>query len=125
MSLANSAGDNMFAEVSDADGISELARQFIAGLLHHHEALTAFAAPTVNSYKRLTPGMLSGYWANWGLDNRICTVRVPGQRGATTRLEHRAERRHAQAHCVDECCASRTSAGARTAITRSNHPQWP
>lgn len=89
MSLANSAGDNMFAEVSDAAGISELARQFIAGLLHHHEALTAFAAPTVNSYKRLTPGMLSGYWANWGLDNRICTVRVPGQRGATTRLEHR------------------------------------
>ena len=89
MSLANAVGDNMFAETDDAEGISATARHFMAGLLHHHEALAAFAAPTVNSYKRLTPGMLSGYWANWGLDNRICTVRVPGQRGATTRVEHR------------------------------------
>ena len=89
MSLENSAGDNMFAEPADPEGISTIARQFMAGLLHHHEALAAFAAPTVNSYKRLSPGMLSGYWANWGLDNRICTVRVPGQRGATTRVEHR------------------------------------
>ena len=89
MSLANSAGDNMFAEPAEPEGISPLARQFMAGLLHHHEALAAFAAPTVNSYKRLSPGMLSGYWANWGLDNRICTVRVPGQRGPTTRVEHR------------------------------------
>ncbi len=88
-SMANSNGDNMFHDPDDDDGISTLARHFIAGLLHHHEAIAAFAAPTVNSYKRLTPGMLSGYWANWGLDNRICTVRVPGQRGPTTRVEHR------------------------------------
>ncbi len=88
-SLANSNGENMFQDPDGDDGISTLARHFIAGLLHHHEALAAFAAPTVNSYKRLTPGMLSGYWANWGLDNRICTVRVPGQRGPTTRVEHR------------------------------------
>jgi glutamine synthetase len=89
MSLANAVGENMFASLDDPMGITDLARHFIAGLLAHHEALAAFAAPTVNSYKRLTPGMLSGYWANWGLDNRIATVRVPGQRGATTRVEHR------------------------------------
>ena len=88
MSLAKD-GANVFADPSDPLGISMLARHFIAGLLEHHEALAAFAAPTVNSYKRLTPGMLSGYWANWGIDNRISTVRVPGQRGATTRVEHR------------------------------------
>ena len=89
MSLATPDGSNAFEDTADPLGISTVARHFIAGLLEHHEALAAFAAPTVNSYKRLTPGMLSGYWANWGIDNRISTVRVPGQRGATTRVEHR------------------------------------
>jgi glutamine synthetase len=43
----------------------------------------------VNSYKRLQPRLLSGYWATWGLDNRIATIRIPGQRGDATRIEHR------------------------------------
>ncbi|MFM8310797.1 MAG: glutamine synthetase, partial [Ilumatobacteraceae bacterium] len=47
------------------------------------------SAPTVNSYKRLLPGIIAGYWANWGLDNRISTYRVPGERGAATRIENR------------------------------------
>lgn len=89
LSLATSDGLNAFNDPNDEIGISDLTRHFMAGLLEHHEALAAFAAPTVNSYKRLTPGMLSGYWANWGIDNRIATVRIPGQRGATTRVEHR------------------------------------
>lgn len=88
-SLNDESGKNAFIDESDADGISPLMKHFIAGLIDHHEALAAFAGPTVNSYKRLTPGMLSGYWANWGWDNRISTVRVPGQRGAGTRVEHR------------------------------------
>ena len=47
------------------------------------------SAPTINSYRRLIPGIIAGYWANWGLDNRISTYRVPGERGAATRIEHR------------------------------------
>lgn len=89
LSLATADGSNAFYAGDDADGLSEVARWFVAGLLHHHEALAAFAAPTVNSYKRLTPGMLSGYWANWGWDNRLATIRIPGQRGPSTRVEHR------------------------------------
>ena len=46
-------------------------------------------APTVNSYKRLVPGLIAGYWANWGLDNRFSTYRVPGERGQATRIECR------------------------------------
>lgn len=89
MSLASADGANAFIDTSDPEGLSAVARHFVAGLIHHHEALAAFAAPTVNSYKRLTPGMLSGYWANWGWDNRLSTVRIPAQRGASTRIEHR------------------------------------
>ena len=89
LSLNDAQGRNALIDETDPNGISDLAKSFIAGLLDHHEALAAFAGPTVNSYKRLVPGMLSGYWANWGLDNRISTVRVPGQRGSGTRIEHR------------------------------------
>ena len=47
------------------------------------------SALLVNSYKRLIPGSLAGYWANWGLDNRISTYRAPYERGPATRIENR------------------------------------
>ena len=51
--------------------------------------MTALLASTVNAYKRLKPGSLTGYWANWGYDHRGVTVRVPPARGSGARLEHR------------------------------------
>lgn len=81
--------DNAMTDPSDADGLSSLARHSIAGLIRHHEAISGWSAPLVNSYKRLRPGLIAGYWANWGLDNRTSTYRVPGQRGAATRIENR------------------------------------
>ena len=42
-----------------------------AGLLEHHEGMAALLVPTVNPYKRLRPGELVGYWANWGYDHRV------------------------------------------------------
>ena len=100
LSMTTRSGDNAFDDPAGADGISDLARFFVAGLLHHHCALAAIAAPTVNSYKRLCPGMLSGYWANWGLDNRITSVRVPSQRGSSTRVEHRVADGSASPHLL-------------------------
>ena len=62
--------------------LSPIERQFVAGLLDHAPALTALAAPTVNSYKRLTVGeSLSGTtWAPafvaHGPNNRTALVRT-------------------------------------------------
>lgn len=63
-----------------------LMRQFIAGVLEHAPALCALAAPTVNSYKRLTVGeSISGTtWAPayvaHGPNNRTALVRtLPGR----------------------------------------------
>jgi glutamine synthetase len=62
--------------------LSPIGRQFVAGLLDHAPALTALAAPTVNSYKRLTVGeSLSGTtWAPayvaHGPNNRTALVRT-------------------------------------------------
>ena len=82
-------GPNAYFDTSDRHGLSELARQSIAGLIEHHDSVAGWSAPLVNSYKRLQPGLIAGYWANWGLDNRSSTYRVPGERGAATRIENR------------------------------------
>ena len=82
-------GSNAFHEPGDAEGLSDLARRCIAGVLEHHTGTAAIFAPSVNAYKRLQPDMLNGYWANWGHDDRTVTVRVPPARGEATRLEQR------------------------------------
>jgi glutamine synthetase len=82
-------GSNAFHDPNDAEGLSELARRCIAGVLDHHVGMAAILAPHVNAYKRLQPDMLNGYWANWGHDDRSVTVRVPPSRGENTRLEQR------------------------------------
>lgn len=69
--------------------ISEVARSIIAGILENAAAITAFANPTVNAFKRLGPDTLAPFRANWGLDNRSCMVRIPPERGSGTRLEVR------------------------------------
>lgn len=89
MSLADANGDNALNDETAGDGLSKVARQALAGLMAHHVGMTALLAPTVNAYKRLQPGQLVGYWANWGYDHRGTTVRISSERGRSTRLEHR------------------------------------
>ena len=71
------------------DHMNELARGCVAGLVQHHQGLAGLIAPTANSYMRLQPGSLSGYWQNWGGDHRNVTTRISGEGGAKARLEHR------------------------------------
>ena len=72
----------VFANDGGAPGLSPLAHRFVAGVLAHSAALTALAAPTVNSYKRLVVGeSLSGTtWAPayvaHGPNNRTAVVRT-------------------------------------------------
>ena len=84
-----SGGANALHDPAGPEGLSTLARQAIGGLIQHHEAVAGLSAPLINSYKRLMPGLIAGYWANWGLDNRFSTYRVPAERGAATRIENR------------------------------------
>jgi len=89
VSFRRSDGSNAFHDPNAPDGLTPMVKGCIAGLLAHHEAIAAIAAPHVNAYKRLQPDMLNGYWANWGYDDRTVCIRVPPARGEATRLEHR------------------------------------
>jgi len=74
---------NLFEDQKDPMGVSKLGYQFIAGLMHSAEALTAITNPTVNSYKRINaPRTLSG--ATWSPssvtytgNNRTHMIRIP------------------------------------------------
>jgi glutamine synthetase len=89
VSLADASGRNCFEDPSGPDGLSVLARQCLAGLVSHHRGMAALCAPTVNAYRRLQPGQINGYWANWGLEHRGAANRVPSARGEATRIENR------------------------------------
>lgn len=85
ISLADGDNKNLFHDTADRRGLglSPLAYRFLGGLLAHAPALTAFAAPSVNSYKRLVVGRsFSGAtWApayiSYGANNRSSMVRIP------------------------------------------------
>jgi len=75
-SLFTEAG-NAFYDANDDFRLSQTAYQFMAGLLTHSRALSAVVAPTVNSYKRLTPGYEAPVYVCWAQRNRSALIRVP------------------------------------------------
>ncbi|HEY68602.1 MAG TPA: type I glutamate--ammonia ligase [Thermoflexia bacterium] len=91
-SLFSAEGRNLFYDSDDEYNLSRLAYNFIAGQMEHACALSAVVAPTVNSYKRLTPGYEAPVYICWAQLNRSALIRVPAhgpQREGATRVELR------------------------------------
>ncbi len=81
--------NNLF--VDNNGGLSELARNFIAGILEHARSLSAIVAPTTNSYRRLVPGYEAPVYCVWGYYNRTAVVRIPAaSEPSKFRIEFRA-----------------------------------
>jgi glutamine synthetase len=83
---------NAFYDANDEYRLSQTAYHFMAGLLHHARGLSAVVAPTVNSYKRLTPGYEAPVYICWAQRNRSALIRVPRYspgREMSTRIELR------------------------------------
>ncbi len=84
---------NAFFDGGDPHHLSQLARQFTAGLMKHAAEVVAVTNQWVNSYKRLVPGYEAPVYNSWATRNRSAMIRVPlyqpGKEGAT-RIEFRA-----------------------------------
>jgi glutamine synthetase len=73
------------------DGIlGDEGRAFVAGQLYHARGLSALAAPTVNSYKRLASGGEAPGAVVWAHVNRGALIRLSSYRGPEASVEFRA-----------------------------------
>jgi len=87
---------NAFHDPGDSYGLSELAKQFIAGQLAHARGMCVVLAPLVNSYKRLYSGYEAPVYLSWARINRSALIRIPrASKPEATRLEIR---------CPDPSC---------------------
>jgi glutamine synthetase len=76
VSLLNAEGANVFFDPAQADGMAELQRHAVAGLVCYLPELLVLLAPTVNSYTRLVKGAWAPTAATWGIENRTVAIRV-------------------------------------------------
>ena len=91
-SVWNDGGENLFPDKEGQLGLSDTAYHFIGGILSNAPALSAFANPVINSYKRINaPPTLSGAtWSpntiTYGGNNRTHMIRLPDDQRIEIRL---------------------------------------
>jgi glutamine synthetase len=84
-------GEPLFYDETGYAGLSDMARWYIGGLLHHAPSLLAFTNPTVNSYRRLVPGYEAPVNLVYSQRNRSACTRIPvtGTNAKAKRVEFR------------------------------------
>ncbi|MEI6288766.1 MAG: type I glutamate--ammonia ligase [bacterium] len=90
--------ENIFYDASNPYSLSNEALNFIAGQLKHIKAMSAVLSPTVNSYKRLTPGYEAPVYISWAKNNRSALIRIPRFAAGNTKAT-RAELRSPDPAC--------------------------
>ena len=83
---------NAFFDPAGQYQLSQIGRQFVAGILQHAPEITAVTNQFVNSYKRLWSGDEAPSYVTWGHNNRSALVRVPlykPGKGQSARIEYR------------------------------------
>jgi glutamine synthetase len=82
-------GRNLFADPSDANGLSSGAKSFLAGIIELAPEGFPMVGHTVNAYRRLAPGSWAPKTVSWAPYNYAAAVRTAAETDAMTRLELR------------------------------------
>jgi glutamine synthetase len=116
MSLTKN-GKNIFDDPNDKLGLSQEAYYFIAGIMKHIKSMTAITNPLVNSYKRLVPNYEAPVYIAWSACNRSPLIRIPANRGTSTRLELRCPDPAANPYLTLAVCLAAGLDGIRNKLT--------
>lgn len=82
-------GSNAFYDPDAELGMSELMRNYMAGLIKYAPDYTYFLAPYINSYKRFQKGTFAPTKTVWSVDNRTAGFRLCGDGTKAIRVECR------------------------------------
>jgi glutamine synthetase len=110
-------GVNIFHDPSDKLGLSSEAYYFIAGIMKHINGMTAIINPLVNSYKRLVPGFEAPVYVAWSAKNRSPLIRIPAERGTSTRIELRSPDPSANPYLAFAVCLAAGLDGIKNKLT--------
>ncbi len=80
---------SLFYDVDKPHGMSDLMRQYIAGLIKYAPDYTYFLAPYINSYKRFQKGSFAPTGTAWSIDNRTAGFRLCAENTKSVRVECR------------------------------------
>jgi glutamine synthetase len=81
---------NLFFDPSRKDGLSDIGRSYIAGLLKYAREITAITNPRPISYKRLVPGAEAPTYISWDWLNRTALCRGHSKGTKKVRVEYRS-----------------------------------
>ncbi len=83
-------GKNTFYKEGEYANLSDTARWYIGGIMHHARSVAAFTNASTNSYKRLVPGFEAPSILTYSSQNRSASCRIPyGAGEKATRVEMR------------------------------------
>lgn len=83
-------GENVFTDEKDENKISEIAYQFMAGIMEHVEGMALINNPIVNSYKRFVPGYNAPVKVTCSTTDREALIRMNSLGRGGTKLELRS-----------------------------------
>tara|TARA_B100001059_G_C17793399_1_gene561539 strand:+ start:369 stop:1730 length:1362 start_codon:yes stop_codon:yes gene_type:complete len=82
-------GAPAFYDADDSLGMSDLMKNYMAGMLKYAPDFTYFLAPYINSYKRFQVGSFAPTRIIWSVDNRTAGFRLCGDGTKSVRVECR------------------------------------
>ena len=89
LSLRDKRGRNLFYDAKSPDRMSAAMRHFVGGVLALLPECAALPLPTVNAYRRLSPGNWAPRTATWSVQNYSTAIRAVTDNADRCRLEFR------------------------------------
>jgi glutamine synthetase len=119
VSLGDEAGNNLFAAENPAD--NQLLMHAIGGLKAAMAESMLIFAPNANSYRRFRRNSYAPVAANWGVNNRTVSLRIPAGAAKACHIEHRPSGADANPYLV----MAAILAGMHYGITEKEDPGNP
>jgi glutamine synthetase len=119
VSLADDDGNNLFAAEDPTQ--NELLLHAIGGLKAAMAESMLIFAPNANSYRRFRRNSYAPVAANWGINNRTVSLRVPAGAAKSCHIEHRPSGADANPYLV----MAAILAGMHYGITEKEDPGAP